>query len=81
ISARHLVKTFDVGNEALTILKSVNLSIPSGQFVGIMGPSGSGKSTLLYLLGGLATLIGIGAGLYPAMRAAHMTTVLALKAD
>ena len=30
---------------------------------------------------GLATLIRIGAGLYPAMRAAHMTTVLALKAD
>jgi len=53
ISAQHLIKTFDVGNESLTILKSVNLSIPSGQFVGIMGPSGSGKSTLLYLLGGL----------------------------
>ncbi|HVU11854.1 MAG TPA: ABC transporter ATP-binding protein [Phototrophicaceae bacterium] len=53
IVARHLVKTFDVGNEALTVLKSVNLSIPAGQFVGIMGPSGSGKSTLLYLLGGL----------------------------
>ncbi|MFN8452392.1 MAG: ABC transporter ATP-binding protein [Anaerolineae bacterium] len=53
ITARHLVKTFSVGNESLTVLKSVNLSIQAGQFVGIMGPSGSGKSTLLYLLGGL----------------------------
>ncbi len=53
ITARQLVKTFSVGNESLTVLKSVNLSIQAGQFVGIMGPSGSGKSTLLYLLGGL----------------------------
>ncbi len=53
IMAKQLVKTFDVGNEALTVLKSVNLEVPMGQFVGIMGPSGSGKSTLLYLLGGL----------------------------
>ncbi len=53
ISAKHLVKTFNTGNEALTILKSVSVGIPVGQFVGIMGPSGSGKSTLLYLLGGL----------------------------
>jgi ABC-type lipoprotein export system ATPase subunit len=53
ITATHLVKSFALGNESLTILKGVNLEIPAGQFVGIMGPSGSGKSTLLYLLGGL----------------------------
>jgi macrolide transport system ATP-binding/permease protein len=53
IATKNLVKTFSVGNESLTILKQVSLSIPAGQFVGIMGPSGSGKSTLLYLLGGL----------------------------
>lgn len=34
-------------------LKSINLEIMSGEFVGIMGPSGSGKSTLLYLIAGL----------------------------
>ncbi|MCZ2094922.1 MAG: ABC transporter ATP-binding protein [Anaerolineae bacterium] len=53
IAARHLMKNFSIGAETLTVLKSVSLSIPAGQFVGIMGPSGSGKSTLLYLLGGL----------------------------
>ena len=53
VAARHLTKTFDMGGESLTVLHRVNLSIPTGQFVSIMGPSGSGKSTLLYLLGGL----------------------------
>jgi len=32
-------------------LSSVNLDIPSGEFISIMGPSGSGKSTLLNGLG------------------------------
>ncbi|MCA9885970.1 MAG: ABC transporter ATP-binding protein [Anaerolineae bacterium] len=53
IVAKHLVKTFEVGDEPLTVLKSVDLSVMTGQFLGVMGPSGSGKSTLLYLLGGL----------------------------
>lgn len=37
----------------LTILQSLDLSIPDGQFVAILGPSGSGKSTLLGLIAGL----------------------------
>ena len=41
------------GGRPLTILHSLDLSIPSGQFVAIVGPSGSGKSTLLGLLAGL----------------------------
>jgi ABC-type lipoprotein export system ATPase subunit len=53
ITARHLVKTFELGDVPLTVLKGLSLDIPAGQFVSIMGPSGSGKSTLLYLLGGL----------------------------
>ncbi|MBZ0297635.1 MAG: ABC transporter ATP-binding protein [Anaerolineae bacterium] len=53
VAAKHLSKAFSIGSESLIILKQVSLSVPPGQFVGIMGPSGSGKSTLLYLLGGL----------------------------
>jgi putative ABC transport system ATP-binding protein len=41
------------GSETLTILHSLNLTIPDGQFISIIGPSGSGKSTLLGLIAGL----------------------------
>lgn len=41
------------GAEILTIVKSLDLVIPDGQFVSIVGPSGSGKSTLLGLMAGL----------------------------
>ena len=37
----------------MTILHSLDLTIPDGQFVSIVGPSGSGKSTLLGLIAGL----------------------------
>lgn len=35
------------------VLKEINLTINSGEFVSIIGPSGSGKSTLLYVLSSL----------------------------
>ncbi len=41
------------GSEQLTILHELDLDIPSGQFVSVIGPSGSGKSTLLGLIAGL----------------------------
>lgn len=41
------------GDESLTILHSLDLTIPDGQFVAVVGPSGSGKSTLLGLIAGL----------------------------
>ena len=37
----------------MEILRGIDVAIPKGQFVAIMGPSGSGKSTLLGLLAGL----------------------------
>ena len=40
------------GHSVLAV-DSVDLDIPSGQFVCVMGPSGSGKSTRLHLLAGL----------------------------
>jgi putative ABC transport system ATP-binding protein len=41
------------GAETLTILHSLDLTIPDAQFVAVVGPSGSGKSTLLGLIAGL----------------------------
>jgi putative ABC transport system ATP-binding protein len=46
-------KTVQSGSHPLTILHPLDYTIPSGQFVAIVGPSGSGKSTLLGLLAGL----------------------------
>jgi putative ABC transport system ATP-binding protein len=46
-------KTVPSGTESLTILHSLDLVIPDGQFVAVVGPSGSGKSTLLGLIAGL----------------------------
>ncbi|NUN02064.1 MAG: ABC transporter ATP-binding protein [Bryobacteraceae bacterium] len=55
IHASGLTKTIDSGAHTVEILRGINLEIPRGQFVAIMGPSGSGKSTLLGLLAGLDT--------------------------
>ena len=46
-------RTVPSGGEALTILQPLDLVIPDGQFLAIIGPSGSGKSTLLGLIAGL----------------------------
>jgi len=53
IEAVSLNKTYKLGSLDVEVLKDINLTIASGEFVSIMGPSGSGKSTLLYLIGGL----------------------------
>ena len=44
-------KTYQVGETEVRALRDVSLSIPTGQFVAIMGSSGSGKSTFMNLLG------------------------------
>lgn len=46
-------KIFKRGSEEIHVLGGLDLSIPEGEFLALMGPSGSGKSTLLNLIGGL----------------------------
>ena len=55
IEVREAKKWIQNGARRVEILKGINLTIPSGQFVAILGASGSGKSTLLGLLAGLDT--------------------------
>ncbi len=55
IQAEGLTKTIDTGAHRVEILRGIDLEVPAGEFVAIMGPSGSGKSTLLGLLAGLDT--------------------------
>ena len=53
IELQGVSKTVMSGEQPLTILHPLDLNIPSGQFVSVVGPSGSGKSTLLGLIAGL----------------------------
>lgn len=53
ITAEGIVKVYDQGGEAQTVLSGVSLEIGEGEFAAVMGPSGSGKSTLLYVLSGM----------------------------
>lgn len=53
IEVRGLKKSIRNGARVVDILRGIDLVIPQGQFVAIMGASGSGKSTLLGLLAGL----------------------------
>ena len=51
IELRKINKTYGEGDAALHVLRDVDLDLPEGQFVAIIGASGSGKSTLMNILG------------------------------
>jgi putative ABC transport system ATP-binding protein len=55
IHCHQLCKTFRQGDETITGLDHVDITIERGEFVCLSGPSGSGKTTLLNAIGGLDT--------------------------
>jgi len=52
ISLKNITQVFDNGIEKNHVLKSLNLEVPEGQFVTIIGGNGAGKSTLFNIING-----------------------------
>lgn len=53
ILAQDLRLTLGIGDSAVEILKGIDLIVPRGQTLALLGPSGSGKSSLMSVLSGL----------------------------
>jgi putative ABC transport system ATP-binding protein len=53
IELRDVTKSYRRDAIEIPVLDRVSITVPEGDFLGLMGPSGSGKSTLLNLLAGI----------------------------
>src|SRR5947207_969189 len=53
IDLRDVTKAYKRDAIEIPVLDRVSITVPEGDFLGLMGPSGSGKSTLLNLLAGI----------------------------
>ena len=51
IELRGVRRVFELGGHSVHALREINLEVPRGEYLSVMGPSGSGKSTLLNILG------------------------------
>lgn len=51
LELRDIQRTYKMGKAEVPVLKGVDLSLRTGELVGLVGPSGSGKSTLLHTAG------------------------------
>ncbi|UUL83105.1 ABC transporter ATP-binding protein [Sphingomonas qomolangmaensis] len=58
IDARDVTLTLGSGDAATQILRGIDLAVPRGQSVALLGPSGSGKSSLMAILSGLERATG-----------------------
>jgi putative ABC transport system ATP-binding protein len=55
IELRQIGKQYQLGEEVVRALRSIDLRIDTGEYVALIGPSGSGKSTLMNVIGCLDT--------------------------
>lgn len=53
LKVENLCKVYGKGENSVTALNNVSLTIKNGEFTAIIGSSGSGKSTLLHMIGGV----------------------------
>lgn len=53
IEAKGISRGFRQGPKRVQVLNNINLQVPAGTSMAIVGASGAGKSTLLHILGGL----------------------------
>ena len=53
VEARDIVRTFQIGENRIEVLRGVSLTVKHGETLFLVGPSGAGKTSLLYTLAGL----------------------------
>ncbi len=53
VNADKLCKAYQIEDTQVEVLKEINLTVQTGQFIAIYGPSGAGKTTLLNMISGI----------------------------
>lgn len=62
------ITAFSLAYQNRQVLDSIDLDIPNGQFIALIGPSGSGKSTLLNAIAGFLTATSPGVAMHGNVR-------------
>ncbi len=56
IEMSNIYKAYGKGDNKVSVLNGISLTVEKGEFVAILGPSGSGKTTLMNLIGLIDTI-------------------------